>query len=186
MMKKKYMTFMITTLLFANVLSCQIHAAALTDSTQEYITEDTQDTGTKDCTVSVTQAESFIVTIPRNIVLNGAKGAENSGTYKVGVRGDIAGNQVVSVRPQTSFTMKEAGGGKADLTASVEQKFIHFVDMEAELDDIYTDGNTLQGVNKQTDGITTGVDTTGKITVTGLTAGSYHGTLAFTIDLTGR
>ena len=65
--------------------------------------------------VKVNLGSEFVITIPKDIVLDGeAKKAD----YQVNVKGDIAGDQVLQVVPDTEFLLKETGG-KADITATV-------------------------------------------------------------------
>ena len=57
--------------------------------------------------VTVKRASYFNITIPKEIVLNGNDG---SATYEVSITGELAGDQVLVVKPDDSFTLTEDGG----------------------------------------------------------------------------
>ena len=67
--------------------------------------------------VTVQRGSQFEVIIPKDIVLDGETGKAD---YKVKAKGDIAGDQVLSVVPDEEFEMTEAGG-KNNVTATVTQ-----------------------------------------------------------------
>lgn len=139
----------------------------------EYYAEITSDTATNTVNVYATQASTFSVVIPKTIILDGAFGAGKSyeGKYEVIVKGNIAGDESVNVVPDASFALQQAG--KTDLTASVTQTVQHFRDTTETVG-----ADTLTGVN-----LNTPVKTTGTVAVQGVTAGSWHGTFNFAIDI---
>ena len=71
--------------------------------------------------VNVDVASSFTITIPKEIVLNGNDG---SATYKVKCEGDIAGDQVICVVPDTSFTLNEDKNSNGTLEAGTDGKTV--------------------------------------------------------------
>lgn len=73
---------------------------------------------TEECRVYASQASSFTVTIPKEVTLDGETGTAD---YEVNVKGDISGDQHITVIPDASFAMAEVGGQKADITATVTQ-----------------------------------------------------------------
>ena len=96
----------------------------------------------------------YTVTIPKTITLDGST---KTGAYTVSITGDIAGNEVVNVVPDTSFTMSQAG--KADVTASIEQ-----------------DKTSWKVAEFGTNGA-------GTINVSTLSAGAWNGTFNFNVGL---
>lgn len=106
--------------------------------------------------MTVNKASEFEITIPKEIVLDGSTG---TATYKVKAKGDIAGDQSLTVTPDADFILSEAGG-KANVTATVTQT-------DTEYD--YTE---LQGE---------GTEYNGNIAAT-LTAGEWSGKFNFNIE----
>ena len=106
--------------------------------------------------VTVSKASEFEITIPKEVVLDGSTGTAD---YKVKAKGDIAGDQKITVTPDASFALSEVGG-KADVTATVTQPDTEYV---------YTD---LQGEGTEYDG---------NISAT-LTAGEWSGKFNFNIE----
>ena len=76
--------------------------------------------------VNVDVASSFTITIPKEIVLNGNDG---SATYKVKCEGDIAGDQVICVVPDTSFTLNEDGGKFTNVTVTQNDTDFTYVEL---------------------------------------------------------
>lgn len=115
---KKLKTFLSGTLVFALILSMSVTALAAdtTTSQSDASYHDIFYNGTEDCTVFVSQASSFTVSIPKNIVLNGSDG---TAAYTVTVTGNISGTEVLSVQPDSSFTLSQPG--KSNLSAAVGQ-----------------------------------------------------------------
>ena len=106
--------------------------------------------------VYATVASEFEVVIPKTVILDGES---KTGAYTVDVNGDIAGDQAVTVTPDTSFAMKQEG--KDDVTATVTQDKTSWA---------YNEMDT---------------DATGEISAQDLTAGSWNGTFNFAIALEG-
>lgn len=138
------------------------------------ITEDKSET----CEVYATQASTFSVIIPKTIILDGAKNAANGniGQYVVTVKGNIGGAEIVSVTPDATFKMKQAG--KDDIDATVTQAITNFRVEDADSLDGDDTTTTVYGVDK-VDGVTTD----GKVEVTNLSAGSWSGQFAFNIAI---
>lgn len=126
-------------------------AFAATDEIQT-----TTEAGTKQTTVTYTEDSTFTVTIPKTIVLDTSKEA----TYDVKVQGDIKGNEVITVTPDSTVAMKDAKG-KSDVTATITQTATEF---------------NAEAVNR-----VDGTSTTGNVSAPDLTAGSWTGTLNFAI-----
>ena len=105
--------------------------------------------------VTVQRESVFTITIPKDIVLDG----ENAeALYEVTVEGDIAGDQKITVQPDTDFELVEAGG-KANVPATVEQDVVEFV---------YSDITTAKTVD-------------GKVSAPTLSAGTWEGKFMFNI-----
>ena len=132
---------------------------AVTTISPAFATDETQTTteaGTRQTTVTYTQDSSFTVTIPKTITLDTSKEA----TYDVKVQGDIKGNEVITVTPDSTITLNDADG-KGAVTGNIEQTKTKFNSTEV----------------NQTDG----ASATGTITANDLTAGDWSGSISFTI-----
>ncbi len=149
---------------------------ATQDKTSEYVdavTDSTATAETKNATVNVyaTQASTYSVKIPKTVVLNGADG---SGAYRIGVKGNIAGNQTITVAPVdkdaekegVNFSLAEQGtvSQKSNITASIEQAKTAFVQSEISATDWTTTDAT--------------------ISAPAITAGAWTGTFDFNISIT--
>lgn len=116
--------------------------------------------GTKNTAVTINSTSSYKVTVPATITVNQASKAKLNETYNVKVEGDIAGVEKVTVTPSASFDL--ASSGKDNLTATVTQAKTEFNSSEVSA----VGGSTISGT------ITTAKD---------ITAGTWTGTLVFTI-----
>lgn len=132
----------------------------------EYSDEITKDQSENTCNAYLTKASTFSVVIPKTIVLDGSAENNNEGIYTVAVKGNIAGDDVISVTPDAGFNFKQPG--KKDVAAVVTQPKTTFQIN----DDLVTEENIL-----------TGVATTGKISVDHITSGSWEGNFNFKISL---
>ena len=130
------------------------------------------------CEVYATQASTFSVIIPKTIILDGAKDAANGniGKYVVTVKGNIGGAEIVSVTPDASFKMSQAG--KDDIDATVTQAITNFRVEDAALLEGADTSKTVYGVD-----IAEGVTTDGSVAVSNLSAGSWSGQFAFNIAI---
>lgn len=106
--------------------------------------------------VTATKASEFEITIPKEIVMDGATKAAD---YEVTVKGDIAGDQKITVTPDPSFQLNE-DGNKAPVTCTVTQDDVTFASAE-----IVDPGKTVPG----------------SLAAPDLTAGKWSGKFAFTI-----
>lgn len=135
----------------------------LTDETQSDGTsadglQETNASGSKTAVVKYDQASSFTVTIPKSIVLDSNKTA----TYNVKVKGDILGNEIITVVPDATVTLNDANG-KDPVTGTINQVKTEFLCNEITADD--------------------GCSTDGKITADSLTSGNWSGVFRFSIDV---
>ena len=111
---------------------------------------------TEEARVTISRISQFEITIPKEVVLDGSTGTAD---YKVKAKGDIAGDQKITVIPDANFVLSEAGG-KANVTATVTQPDTEYT---------YTD---LQGDGTEYDG---------NVSAT-LTAGEWSGKFNFNIE----
>lgn len=137
------------------------------------VTDSTATAETKNATVNVyaTQASTYSVKIPKTVILNGADG---SGAFRIGVKGNIAGNQMITVAPVdndadtegVNFSLAERGtvSQKAEITANIVQAKTAFVQSEISVTDWTTTDAT--------------------ISAPAITAGVWTGTFDFTISVT--
>lgn len=123
-------------------------------------TSEIADEASEECDVYATLPSSYTVRIPKKVVLEGTAGG--SGTYKVTVSGDIAGNETIVVKPDVNAVDMEQTG-KDSVPATITQ--------------------TKTEWTVEDNGLASGVSTTGTITASGLTAGSWKGTFNFDISL---
>ena len=110
--------------------------------------------------VSVQRGSEFIVTIPKDIVLDGETGKAD---YVVNAKGDISGDQVLKVVPDAEFELAEAGG-KDSVTAIVTQDDTDYTYVEMQ-----GDGTNYPGSVEAT-----------------LTAGEWAGKFNFNINFKGE
>ena len=107
----------------------------------------------------------IIVWLPTSLVLNGTnKANEYTAEYGVRVKGNIAGNEVVSIVPDESVLLKQQG--KENITATITQEKQEFT---------YSD---LKAGATST--------STGTITANSLSAGSWNGSFNFTVSLKNK
>lgn len=140
---------------FGNILfSTPITAAAVTTTTATTAGQQTS-------TVTYESDSTFSVTIPKAVIIN----SDKTGKYTISVKGDLLANQKLTVTPDSTVTMsiiesQKTTNGKSDVTATVSQQ------------------KTSWAYNECS---STASSTTGTITATGLSAGSWTGALNFTI-----
>ena len=88
-------------------------------------TQTTTESGTQNSVVKYDQASAFTVTIPKSIALNSSKSAK----YMVKVKGDIIGNEIITVTPDQSVILNDANG-KDSVTGSINQEKTEFSSKE--------------------------------------------------------
>lgn len=120
--------------------------------------------------VYATQVSAYSVRVPKVIILNGADG---SGEYKIGIKGNISGSQTITVAPVDAdadadginFVLSENGtvAAKANILATVTQEKTAFTQNE-----INTTNWTTINAN---------------ITAPDISAGQWHGTVGFNISI---
>ena len=91
---------------------------------------------TEETRITVSKASEFEITIPKEIVLNGNT---SSADYIINAKGDIAGDQILTIVPDSTFKMSEAGG-KADITANITQSNTYY-----KYQDLLNDGTNYNG-----------------------------------------
>ena len=114
--------------------------------------------------VYVSQKSTFSVVAPVVAVLNGKAGEVNSGNVQYKVFGNIASDEVITVEPDDTFSLSQAG--KDDILCTVEAK-------NAITDFTYANG--IRPDNAMTRDYT--------ITANNMTAGSWHGSYNTNISL---
>lgn len=135
---------------------------------------DTEETSKGECNVIVTQGQSFIVTIPAFVSLNGAKKTDNEANFKTVVTADISGSDSITVEPAvTSFEMTERGGIKKALTATITGNKLGWRYAYDEDDCNET-------------AFESGIERVHKISVAKLSAGKWTGTFNWNITTTGN
>ncbi len=137
---------------------------------EDAVTVDDAYTGTTQNTeVEVVRAATFKVTIPKKIVLDGARGAANDADYNVTVVADIPGDEQVTVAPAVStFEMSEAGGVKANITATVTQADTTWSVADDGMDALAADAGVIKA---------------GNVSVANLSAGEWSGNFDFNISI---
>ena len=101
----------------------------------------------------------YTVTLPKTMTVNNGDNA-----YNVNVKGDLAGNETISVVPDATVSLSSEG--KDAVVGNITQEKQAFV---------YADAS------KTTDGVLTGTDAAGNININGLTAGHWTGTFNFNV-----
>ena len=123
--------------------------------------QETTVTGTQGATVTYQQDSAFTVTIPKTITL----GQNKSATYDVKVKGDISGNETVTVTPDATVQLTDSNG-KAAVTGTITQDITEFAADQVNLPD--------------------GGSTTGNIVANELTSGDWSGNFEFAIGIDNK
>lgn len=129
-------------------------------------TYEAADANSEDTTVYCTKASDWIITIPKDLVMSGDD--ESQAEYIVGVYGNVDPAKRVTVTPDASFEMINTGNPDVKYTAQVSQP--------------------VTGINGIDIAFTPAEDTgdasqmSGSITANLKRAGSYRGTMTFTVD----
>lgn len=121
-------------------------------------TQEATTTGTQGATITYEQDSAFTVTIPKTITL----GQNKSAIYDVKVKGDISGNETVTVTPDATLQLTDSNG-KAAVTGTITQDITEFAANQVNLPD--------------------GGSTTGNIVANGLTSGDWSGNFEFAIGI---
>ena len=124
-------------------------------------TQEATTTGTQGTTITYEQDSAFTVTIPKTIIL----GQNKSATYDVKVKGDISGNETVTVTPDATLQLTDSNG-KAAVTGTITQDVTEFAAAEVNLPD--------------------GGSTTGNIVANELTSGDWSGNFEFAININNK
>ena len=117
---------------------------------------------TEEVKVTAVKTAEFTITIPKEIVMDGATA---TASYEGNVKGDIAGDQTITVQPDASFQLSEAGG-KADVTCTVTQADVTF--------------NSTEVATKDAE-VLVGKTVSGSLAAPDLTAGDWSGKYNYTI-----
>jgi len=170
--KKIFVVLATCTLLASSVLP--VYAKNITDSVALSVNQEISENSENSCKVTVSQGSSFVVSIPKDVSLNGKKGEENKGIYTVSVKGNIDANDIIKVIPDVSFKLKDNSGKKADIVANISQSVQSF-----QIGDVASaDKVTITEEN-----IVSGVSTTGVISTDELSAGNWTGFFNIKISL---
>ena len=126
---------------------------------------ETADASSEETLVAVTKASDFIVAVPKVLIMDG-NGEQSTAEYKISVFGHVDPAKRVTVTPEASFEMVNQGKADVVYTAQVSQPEtgINGIDI---LEDPSDEGTQYL---------------TGTITANLKRAGSYKGTMNFTID----
>ena len=127
---------------------------------------ETADASNEDTLVYCTKASDWIITIPKDLVMSGDD--ESRAEYVVGIYGNVDPAKRVTVTPAPSFEMTNTGNAEVKYNAQVNQAVtgINGMDIiespEADVDDASQMSGTITANLKR--------------------AGSYRGTMTFTVD----
>lgn len=127
---------------------------------------ETADASNEDTLVYCTKASDWIITIPKDLVMSGDD--ESRAEYVVGIYGNVDPAKRVTVTPAPSFEMTNTGNAEVKYNAQVNQTVtgINGMDIiespEADVDDASQMSGTITANLKR--------------------AGSYRGTMTFTVD----
>lgn len=156
-MKKKFVTLLILSLILALNATPVFCTSSVETETYE------NETGTKECDVSVELEGTFTVHIPKRITLDGVT---KTADYTITVMGDLGGEKAVKVTPDGTFEMSQAG--KDNVTATVTQIKNQFTNTE---------------ISIMQEDVLVGTTTDGSVSATDLTAGEWSGVFNFTIEV---
>lgn len=118
---------------------------------------------------------SILVSVPKKVILGkNEEGTKYTGSYKVQVKGNIAGDSVITVKPDETFTMSQLG--KDDITVNVSQPKQRFVVAESTL----SGEDVAKGVDVEFNEQASAV---GTMETTQATAGSWNGICNFALSM---
>lgn len=144
--------------LLALTLCLAVGCVMFNTEVAEATTTEVTTNGSPTAEVSLDVPSTFSVLIPKTITITGNPG---TGSYTVGVKGDIGSNKKVVVTPASTVTMSQLN--KTDITATVTQTKTEWT---------YNEINT-----------STYAETTGTLTTPSASAGTWKGTMTFTVSL---
>ena len=101
-------------LVLAAIMTMTPTIPAMAAENPDNTTQEATTTGTQGATVIYQQDSAFTVTIPKTITL----GQNKSATYNVKVKGDISGNETVTVTPDATMQLTDSNG-KAAVTGII-------------------------------------------------------------------
>ena len=157
MKRKAVSCLLVLAALITMTLTVPTMAAENPDNT----TQEATTTGTQGATITYEQDSAFTVTIPKTITL----GQNKSATYNVKVKGDITGNETVTVTPDATLQLTDSNG-KAAVTGTITQDITEFAADQVNLPN--------------------GGSTTGNIVANGLTSGDWSGNFEFAINIENK
>lgn len=130
---------------------------------QNYETADASD---EDTLVYCTKASDWIITIPKDLVMSGDD--ESRAEYVVGIYGNVDPAKRVTVTPAPSFEMTNTGNAEVKYNAQVNQPV--------------TGINGMDIIESPEADVGDASQMSGTITANLKRAGSYRGTMTFTVD----
>ena len=148
-------------LVLAAIMTLMPTIPTLAAENPDNTTQEATTTGTQGTTITYEQDSAFTVTIPKTIIL----GQNKSATYDVKVKGDISGNETVTVTPDATLQLTDSNG-KAAVTGTITQDITEFAADQVNLPD--------------------GGNTTGNIVANGLTSGDWSGNFEFAINIDNK
>ena len=148
-------------LVLAAIMTLMPTIPTLAAENPDNTTQEATTTGTQGTTITYEQDSAFTVTIPKTIIL----GQNKSATYDVKVKGDISGNETVTVTPDATLQLTDSNG-KAAVTGTITQDVTEFAAAEVNLPD--------------------GGSTTGNIVANELTSGDWSGNFEFAININNK
>ena len=160
-----------------------------------YMKSNETSVGTNSTDVYVSQGSTYTVTLPKTVILDGKTAESNNGIYKVSVDGDISGDEIINVTPKSNnkhINSSHAGDTTTEngitTCANITDENVQFYLGQKNKDDILANVNQnktafttadLQSKDSETPTNTT----TGEISVSKLTAGSWKGQFSFNITM---
>ena len=145
-------------LILAAIMTLTLTIPTLAAENPDNTIQEATTTGSQGATITYEQDSAFTVTIPKTITLDQNKSA----TYDVKVKGDIAGNETVTVTPDATLQLTDSNG-KAAVTGTITQDVTEFAADQVNLPD--------------------GGSTTGNIVANDLTSGDWSGNFEFAIEV---
>lgn len=117
---------------------------------------------------------SILVSVPKALILGQTAEGVWSGAYTIKVKGNISGSTVISVVPDATFTMAQVG--KPNITVTTNQPKTKFVVADSTI----SGDDVVKGV---TASFNDNAVTTGTMSTTEASAGSWQGICNFTISM---
>ena len=149
----------ILTMFLASLICMSSTITTFADVTETQIVNNDSENKSPSVDVKASIKSTYEVTLPKTMTVNNGDNA-----YNVNVKGDLAGDEAISVVPDATVSLSSEG--KDAVVGNITQEKQTF---------------TYADASKKTNDVLTGTDAAGNISINGLTAGHWAGTFNFNV-----